>query len=1259
MKKFLSLVLALVMTMSLVTVSAGAKDFTDSEDLSGEAYAEAVNVMSEMGIIDGYAGGAFQPQGTLTRGAAAKIIACMMLGKTTAEALGTQAAPFKDVPVGSTFAGYIAYCVESGLIDGYADGTFRPQGTLTGFAFLKMLLTALGYDSAIEGYTGPNWTVNVMGRATQIGLTDGNDEFVGNRAATREEACLYAVNALQATLVEYADKGQEITVNGTVITTRPSVPTYITSSIAGAATSIDDTKDNTQNDYTVEFAERYQPDLELDRTIDVFGRPAHTWTWKGDEVGTYVDYDKLVVEYTTEVSGKDLYDELGKSTVEDYDFTITIDGETESKVLGDAYFTVKDLNKNNKDGVGATGDGVLTQVFEDTASKDVYIAVINTYLAKATDDYDEKKDEATFDVYGLDKVSNTYVKTLTKNEDKESFDVSAEDIALAADVVENEVYLVTVADGEVQTLAKAEVVSDSEITAFKLGSSVTVDGTKYNYADTAEYDVEVLDQYTDNKVNLKDLTYNVYLDEYGYLIGVDLVETPNNYVFITGIDTAYSNLSNKTLDASAIFIDGSMDVIEVKADKGDVPEASNDALVNSWCTYTVDKNGVYTLTEVASKISDDDDVAQYADTTYTKTIDKKNISLPGGGAADYNKVYGNDATVYLTASIKEIMTGSNRSDIIIDGVDSVTTGIKNANITPWNEDGARKDAEGDIRTSKASGVASGVYTLYKENGYIIAAVVVGEDAAASKNLVYAHTSDVEMESYDKTSDEWTWTRKVISDGQEVEIKEVGDALTYLDTMDQYNWYQVKYNADNEVMNVEPASKALTLNADYVTNIVNLETAINGKEDTVLYTQTFPKDQPEMKGSTLFVTTKSTQGFFVAEDVNITLIQIVKNKQETSFETGVDELENIIDDLNEKNCTFNYQISAILEDGAATSVVIYDMTNTYDRPSNPVETDDYNVELVNGSYEIDYHTKAANDDDTMLDLIVNDLVARGYDAREIEISQRNGIYNITATNGRVSRTFTWDPAEGEGKFESLFVELDGTVYLVRDNTKVSDIAKLETGNAVLVTEADGDSYIFPADGALRIADDGCVIESGYDQSDAVAEDSKALNDAIAAGADTVYLGDGEYTIDNAISDDLTIIGNGDTVITGKGRTITVSDGNLTIKNATVKTEDGQYGIMSTKGASGELVLDGVIFEGGKIAVMLDSMNGATIENCTFINTEKAAISIGDSFAGTATISDNTYNVGGDAVALEYVKSVEDQVAGSDIRDLADNMISVLE
>ena len=84
MKKFLSLVLALVMTMSLVTVSAGAKDFADDSKIT---YKEAVDVMSAAKVIDGYTDGSFNPTATLTRGAAAKIICNLILGPTTASAL--------------------------------------------------------------------------------------------------------------------------------------------------------------------------------------------------------------------------------------------------------------------------------------------------------------------------------------------------------------------------------------------------------------------------------------------------------------------------------------------------------------------------------------------------------------------------------------------------------------------------------------------------------------------------------------------------------------------------------------------------------------------------------------------------------------------------------------------------------------------------------------------------------------------------------------------------------------------------------------------------------------------------------------------------------------------------------------------------------------------------------------------------------------------------------------------------------------------
>ncbi len=200
MKKFLSLVLALVMTMSLVTVTAGAKDFTDSSKIK---YAEDVDVMSEAKVIDGYTDGAFNPSTTLTRGAAAKIICNLILGPTAASALVADAAPYKDVPTNHTFAGYIAYCQKTGIISGYADGTFKPANSLTGYAFMKMLLGALGYKAArraTPALTGPSR----LPSALSIGLDDDlMGEFNGVKAVNREEACLYAFNTLNATMVEY------------------------------------------------------------------------------------------------------------------------------------------------------------------------------------------------------------------------------------------------------------------------------------------------------------------------------------------------------------------------------------------------------------------------------------------------------------------------------------------------------------------------------------------------------------------------------------------------------------------------------------------------------------------------------------------------------------------------------------------------------------------------------------------------------------------------------------------------------------------------------------------------------------------------------------------------------------------------------------------------------------------------------------------------------------------------------------------------
>ena len=315
MKKFLSLVLALVMTMSLVTVSAGAKDFTDSSKIT---YSEAVDVMSAVKVIDGYAEGDFRPTATLTRGAAAKIICNLILGPTTASALVADAAPYKDVPTNHTFAGYIAYCQKEGIISGYADGTFKPAATLTGYAFMKMLLGALGYDSAIEGYTGANWSIAVAKQAINAGLNKSlKGSFNGVKAVTREEACLYAFNTLKATMVEYDNRivvgegSSAVAISG------------VRKDLTWNKGTLNDGK--IKKDGYVQFGEQYFEKLVRTDDTDDFGRPTNNWTYDKKDIGNYVNTDLLTASYTAKVKGGDVYSDIGSNAC-DFALTYWVDG---------------------------------------------------------------------------------------------------------------------------------------------------------------------------------------------------------------------------------------------------------------------------------------------------------------------------------------------------------------------------------------------------------------------------------------------------------------------------------------------------------------------------------------------------------------------------------------------------------------------------------------------------------------------------------------------------------------------------------------------------------------------------------------------------------------------------------------------------------------------------------------------------------------------------------------------------------------------
>ncbi len=875
MKKFLSLVLALVMTMSLVTVSAGAKDFADDDKVT---YDEAVAVMSEVKVLDGYADGSFKPQGGLTRGAAAKIICNLILGPTTAAELHADTAPYKDVPVDHTFAGYIAYCAKEGIISGYADGAFRPSAPLTGYAFMKMLLGALGYDAEIEQYTGANWSINVAKRALNIGLNKSLEgDFNGIKHVTREEAALYAFNTLKADLVEY-DSRTSVNVGGAEVVIAGSEAKA--QKWNNSATKIENIK---KDDY-IQFAEQYFTKLVLDETTDAFGRPAREWSYKGDEIGTYVNTDLLKESYTEKVTGKELYSLLGKSVIDDYDFSIYVDGETEKNILNkfgvETYFTAGNLVKGNDKAVGDTGNGVLTEVYVDSDEKEVTIAIINTYLAKADSDYDKKRDEASFDVWGLDDAGKKqYVKRV--GDYQEDMTVSGEDFDVE-EIEEGKIVLVTVADGEIQTIAEPETLDTVEISAFKKNSNITVEGTKYSYADTACYDNKTLVVYTsedDITVNLKDTNYNVVLDPYGYVIGIEEVEPEDNYVFITGYDGNYSNISSRTADMAAIFMDGSMKVIEVNVKKSDealfdesLKHARDEdgkvkysaGLINTWCTYTVNDDNVYTL-----KIAKDQ-YAQDVTSSDEVEINKKHISLKAGSGSKY--VYGNDKTVYLDVSLDNINTMKDEFTSVIDDVESVTTGVKNTDLLVKGVTKKTVDAKktADFYPSEE------IYTLW-DGGYAIAVVVIGEDQGVSSNYAYVTSSDVEQEGYDKTTKEHTWSREVVINGKLTTISYVGDSINVIDKTDmkQGEWYKVTYYADGNVKGAEALSTKLA-DADkkdeYVNDVEDIEEAVEEK-DVVLYNQKMEASDNaslQYEDGSLYVKTTKKTGFSVSPEVKVVL-----------------------------------------------------------------------------------------------------------------------------------------------------------------------------------------------------------------------------------------------------------------------------------------------------------------------------------------------------------------------------------------------------
>ena len=98
--------------------------FTDVA--SGAWYNNAVSTLTRAGILDGYEDGSFRPNASITRAEFTKIAVSFFK-----HVGGASSSPFNDVPDSAWYAEFVKAAAELGLIDGYEDGTFRPNAPIT------------------------------------------------------------------------------------------------------------------------------------------------------------------------------------------------------------------------------------------------------------------------------------------------------------------------------------------------------------------------------------------------------------------------------------------------------------------------------------------------------------------------------------------------------------------------------------------------------------------------------------------------------------------------------------------------------------------------------------------------------------------------------------------------------------------------------------------------------------------------------------------------------------------------------------------------------------------------------------------------------------------------------------------------------------------------------------------------------------------------------------------------------------------------
>ena len=781
LKKVLALVLAFACAF---TMFAGAASYSDKADIKATT---AVDMLSSLGVIQGYDDGSFKPNTTVTRAQMAKMIFTIMNGgNDNANAYASLPTKFTDLPTAAWAQGYVRYLQNTGIIAGKSVTKFAPNDTVTGLEAAKMVLVAAGYNAQKAGLTGAAWAQNTMKYGQLNNLFEDVDADL-NAALPRQYAAQILYNALDMKRVVWSndinDFKNATDVSGEKTIGEKYMDLYKTS--AEVLTSVK--KTSGKDTYEIKLADKvkYADDKKEQEftkvptdVSDLLGLKVKVLVrvkTNGDQdvYGVYADDDSKVIatgtvgqlkkvgavsDKKTKLAGteykmdetreglKVIYANQGQSTD-------TLAKIEEQKDISEVAGTVKlvDTNGNNKVDTVVVTPAVVGQV---TYAGSKSVTISNKVGSKDIDDLD------IYEGYA-----------------KDDWTVVTSDIYTASgDTI--------VAKIDVTTAKVTSTKTDSK----SVVTEIKVNDEWYKIADNAEVDTLKAGN-----------TYDFAIVG-NYVVNADETEADSSDVLVvTDFEDAKNGMqSSTTQKVKAYFLDGSSKTITVEKldlNAGDGKDEEDVSAVNSidandvnkLYSYSTRSNGNYTLKALGK-----DNKAGYESIS-----DKKTTGVDSKNRVD-SKLISDDAVVLNVYN--EIKDAHNKGT----GVYKDVKVLSGKTVNDW-----------DIKTTKGTSVA---YATKKSNGVeSIRVLVLTSDKkleASASDYKYAYMlsdtqESTEGEDNDKTLvyEAWTGSENVTLkyDGTDAKKLSEGDLLIYTNDGDKF------INVENNDADVTVYKVAITGN----------------------------------------------------------------------------------------------------------------------------------------------------------------------------------------------------------------------------------------------------------------------------------------------------------------------------------------------------------------------------------------------------------------------------------------------------------------